>query len=330
MALIEVRTQEELDAALKKSPDARIACIGTGWFIARGSSHVEARESSHVEAWGSSHVVARESSHVVARESSHVEAWGSSHVEAWGSSHVVARESSHVVARESSHVEAWGSSHVVARESSHVEAWGSSHVVARESSHVVARESSHVEAWGSSHVVAWGSSHVVARESSHVVAWGSSHVEASKYVSISLQSGLAVVSGGVVIKVPPIDTVEAWCDYYGTPIVDGITTLYKALDATFTSGYKFLYTPGSLVEAPDWDGGKAECGGGLHGCAHPLDALGFQSDAVKFVAIPVRVEDIVVHCPASSPNKVKFRKSCGPVLEVDRHGKAIALTTVSV
>jgi hypothetical protein len=160
------------------------------------------------------------------------------------------------------------------------------------------------------------------------VARESSHVEASKFVAVHHASAAAIVTGGVVIKVPPIDTVDAWCDYFGAPIVDGITTLYKALDATFTSGYKFHYAPGSLVEAPDWDGGAAECGGGLHGCAHPLDALYFMQEATKFVAIPVRVEDIVVHCPAGSPRKVKFRKSCGPVMECDRYGKAIAVATV--
>jgi hypothetical protein len=120
MERIEVKTQEEFDAAVKAGNTA--ICI-YGFFVARDSSHVEALGSSHVVAWGSSHVEARDSAHV----------------EACGSSYVVARDSAHVFARDSSHVEARDSAHVEARGSAHVEAWGSSHVVALGSSHVVAR-----------------------------------------------------------------------------------------------------------------------------------------------------------------------------------------------
>ena len=72
-----VRTQEELDAALKAgAPTIYIKSDAGVWLTLcdSGSSHVEARGSSHVVALGSSHVVAWESSHVEARGSSHVEA----------------------------------------------------------------------------------------------------------------------------------------------------------------------------------------------------------------------------------------------------------------
>jgi hypothetical protein len=237
---------------------------------------------------------------------------------AWGSSHVEARESSHVEAWGSSHVVAWESSHVEARESSHVEAWGSSHVEAR--------ESSHVEAWGSSHVVAWGSSHVVAWESSHVEAWGSSHVEASKYVAIHKpENSEATISGGIVIEVKAPRTPEEWCDYYGVAVRRGVVTLYKALNDVFGAPHNgFLYTPGSKPKAPDWDGGKAECGGGLHFSPSPVLALQWYSGSdVRFVACPVRLKEVVVHHPAVYPAKVKAPRVCGRVYEVDRFGKRI-------
>jgi len=285
MARVEIATQAELDAL--KSGDIGIVRVGT--FLARGSSHVVA--------WGSSHV----------------EAWGSSHVEAWGSSHVVARERSHVVAQERSHVVARGSSHVEAWGSSHVEAWGSSHVVARGSSHVVARERSHVVAWESSHVVAWESSHVVAQERSHVVA--------SQYVAVHRHGAAPVVVGGVVIDVkPPVNAIE-WAAFYGARITNGTVLVYKAVRDDYRSAHGFPYRPGTTVEAPDWDGGLAECGGGLHFSPSPLAALEFDDAATRFVACPVSLDDIRPPDERDAyPHKIKARRVVGPIFEVDRSG----------
>jgi hypothetical protein len=205
----------------------------------------------------------------------------------------------------SAHVEAWGSAHVVAWESAHVEAWVSAHVVARESAHVEARESAHVEAWGSAHVVA------------------------SRYVTITKHGATAITEGGVLVVVPPITTAEDWCDYYGAKVTDGIATLYKVVRADYRSQHGFLYQPGTSPEAPDWDGGVAECGGGLHFCAHPIAALDFDGEATKFLACPVALADIVVHHPAGYPHKIKARRICGPIVEVDRYGKPLQPAAVS-
>ena len=210
---------------------------------------------------------------------------------------------------------AWGSSHVVARGSSHVVAWGSSHVVAW--------GSSHVEAWGSSHVEAWESSHVEAWESSHVVAWGSSHVEASKYVAVHKpEQSKATISGGVIIEVKEPRTAKEWCDCYGVEVKRGIVTLYKALNADLAAPHNgFKYKVGSKPKAPDWDGGRLECGGGLHFSPSPTFALQWYSKPdVRFVACPVRLKEIVVHYPARYPAKVKAPGVCGKVFEVDRFG----------
>jgi len=238
---------------------------------------------------------------------------GSKSVEAWGSSHVVARGSSHV--------EAWGSSHVVAWGSSHVEAWGSSHVEARESSHVVARESSHV----------------VARESSHVEAWGSSHVVASKFASVTVDrnsaDNAAVVSGGVLIEIPAISTAEDWCAYHGAEVADGIAILYKAVDDDYATANSrrvgIFYTPGSEPTAPDWDP-EPECGGGLHFTARPTAAKSYNPTATRFIACPVALADIVVHSPASYPDKVKAPRLAGPAVEVDIYGEPVAAPAEAV
>jgi hypothetical protein len=285
------RSVKEVRVATQAELDAALAAgdypilVGDGYFVAWESSHVEARESSHV----------------VARESSHVVAWESSHVVALGSSHVEARESSHVEARESSHVVAWGSSHVVA--------WGSSHVEARESSHVVAWESSHVEAWGAAQVIARGAAKVIA----------------AAFCAVTILSAAAKVEGGVQIKPPDITTGSAWCEYQAVDVGDdGIATLFKAVDAAWCSPRGFAYQPGTTVEAPDWDGGKEECGGGLHFVPHASMAPRWMSEWKHIVACPVRVEDIAAHgFNADYPDKCKAARVCAPIFEVDINGKRI-------
>ncbi len=172
-----------------------------------------------------------------------------------------------------------------------------------------------VEAWGSSRVVAWGSSHVVAR--------GSSHVVAAKLVSVHIH-GSPSVSGGLQIPVVLPRNLAEWCDFYGATREDGIVLLYKGVRDDYRSGYGFLYAVGSTPVCPDWDGGERECGGGFHLCAHPSDALFFDGKATRFLACPVAEEDIAVHPDAEYPSKVKVRRICQPIYEVDRYGNRMA------
>lgn len=209
------------------------------------------------------------------------------------------------------HVQAWESSHVEAWESSHVEAFGNSYVVAR----------------GSSRVEARGSSHVVARESSHVIAYENSRVEASKCVPVQIYSLYSQVTGGIQIKIEYPKTAEEWCEFYGVKVdaKTGIAVLFKAVHDDYRSAHNFLYLPGTTPEAPDWDGGRAECGGGLHFSPHPVMAHEFDFRATRFMACPVRVKDIVVHKDAGNPSKVKAPRTALPIWECDRYGKPVSL-----
>jgi hypothetical protein len=238
---------------------------------------------------------------------------GQPHVEAWGSSQprVVARESSQP------RVEAWESSqpHVVARESSQPR------VVARESSQprVVARESSqpHVEAWGSSQP------HVAAKANCQVHVRGNVSVVAAAAVAILISGGSPTITGGGYISRVNIESPASWCDYYGADVVDGYALLFKALDSDFKANYnQFDYTPGTTPEAPDWDGGERECGGGLHFSPTPLHALEFFSGAKRFVCCRVALDSIVVHPNGDYPQKVKAPR-VAEIWEVDRYGKRI-------
>ena len=172
--------------------------------------------------------------------------------------------------------------------------------------------SSQVRAYGSSQVRAYGSSQVRAYDSSQVRAYGNNSV-------VTVHGKYVKASGKYIIKVKPVASLQAWFESYGLKITRGAVVLFKAVDADYRSSHNFVYTPGSIPTAPDWDGGKAECGGGLHFCPTPGHALEFQN-GVKFVACPVRVKDIAFHRNADYPTKVKAKRCCAPVWECDING----------
>lgn len=174
-------------------------------------------------------------------------------------------------------------------------------------------------------IVARGSSqpHIVANGYAQLSVWGKVIAKVSAKVSVLIHGDLAQISGGKQTKVR-LKTSKGWCDYYGVEIRKGIATLFKAIDddySTPTARTKnIFYKPGDRPSAPDWDGGKDECGGGLHASCHPLAALRFNPTAKKFVALPVRLKDFKPYPQAQYPDKVKFEKVAGPVWEVDRDG----------
>ena len=293
--MIPVNTQAELDKACEqRDPVVHIAVKGR-FMISKtiGWLRLTMVAECSVVAWGNSSVVAR--------ENSSVEAWENSSVVAWGNSSVEARENSSVVARENSSVVAWENSSVEARENSSVEA----------------RENSSVEAWENSSVVAWG--HVFVR------LWGAFKIKATALVIIAKHGAAKSIEGGRVLDMPRPTTPQGWCDFYGVPVVDGVAVLYKAVTGDFRSGarWNFPYEPGTTPVAPDWDGGREECGGGLHFSPSPVAALQFHPEAKKFVGCPVALADIAVHPDGQYPEKVKARGCCGPVFEVDRKGNPV-------
>ena len=198
-------------------------------------------------------------------------------------------------------------------------------------------------------VVTAGQPRVVARESSQprVVAWESSQprVEAWGFVQLALQGRVVAacgphvqvraegpdpeVSGGLLQRFA-LTTAAEWCDYYGARVVDGVAMLYKAVGDDYRSGHGALYLPGTTVEAADWDGGRAECGGGLHFCAHPAVALGYHAAATRYVVCPVRLADCRPPQPTDqSPNKIKARCVCGLIVEVDEDGEPVPVTVTA-
>ncbi|MGL5935869.1 MAG: hypothetical protein ACRCZI_09645, partial [Cetobacterium sp.] len=203
-----------------------------------------------------------------------------------------------------------------------VRAWASATVLAWDSATVRASGSATVRAWASATVEASGSATVEASGSVTVRASGSATVRASDWVAVHQHSDTAEITGGVVIRPPDLTAAENWCAYHGVEVIDGVATLYKAVDDAWTTTRKTSYAPGSVPVAPDWDPKPRECGGGIHLCARPWIAKDrYHQRATRFVGVPVRVAEIRVH--PGDTNKVRVPRACAAVYEVDIDGEAL-------
>ena len=154
----------------------------------------------------------------------------------------------------------------------------------------------------------------------HVVA------KCTAKVAVLIFSKNAKVTGGkqtrVVLKTP-----ADWCDYYGVKVVRGVATLFKAVDDDYSTDKarrtNVSYKPGKKPVAPDWDGGKAECGGGLHFSPTQAMARAF-NNTNKFVACQVRLKDM--RAPKYDdryPEKIKAKCVCKPIYEVNEDGERL-------
>jgi hypothetical protein len=209
----------------------------------------------------------------------------------------------------------WGNSVLWARDSTSVTAWGSAVILAGQSATVEALETATVVAGGSVAVRAFGSTMVRARNEVRVDAGGG--------VSVMRHGGRAVVAGGTTVAVERPATAAEWCAYYGVEVQDGVAVLFKAVEDDFSTYHRGSYVPGTEPSAADWDGGALECGAGLHFSPRPTFALLHPDDRVRFVACPVRLEDIAVHPQGVYPDKVKARAVCAPVYEVHEDGTPV-------
>ena len=319
----QVRTQKELDAALKAGEYPIL--VGDGYFEASGSATVRAWDSATVRAWDSATVSASGSATVSASGSATVSASGSATVSAWDSATVSASGSATVSASGSATVRAWDSATVSASGSATVRAWDSATVRAWDSATVRASGSATVSAWDSATVRASGAVQVQAR--------GLARIIATAFVAVTILGAKVSVEGGVHIRPPDTTSGQAWCEHHGVGVVDGVATLYKAVEADWRGSNKhtgITYRPGDTPAAPDWDEGRAECGGGLHFGPTPWQATGWLPDWAHLVACPVLVTEISAHgFDAQFPEKVKAPRVCAPCYEVDIDGKRLEQPAVA-
>jgi hypothetical protein len=228
---------------------------------------------------------------------------------------VRAHERAYVSALGEATVEAWGRSSIDAFERATVGASESARVWAFGEAAVEARDTCFVEAEGLAHVRAFGAS--------VVRAGGQATIEAGDGVSVTVHGTTVNVHGGRVTQAAVPQTAEEWCAHYGVTIEDGVAVLYKAVDDDFVSHHGTSYRPGTEPRATDWDGGQAECGGGLHLAPRPGLALPRSYGARRFVACPVRVADIAIHANGLYLGTAKVPEVCAPVYEVDALGQPV-------
>jgi len=244
------------------------------------------------------------------------------------STQVRAYDSTQVTAYDSTQVTAYHSAQVTAYHSAQVTAYHSAQVTAYHSVQVTAYYSTQVRAYDSVQVTAYDLAQVRAYHSVQVRAYDSAQVTASRFVAVTAHGQqVSVDGGGVLIQIPVIRTAAEWLEYHGVPVVDGIAVLFKTVSSEFISGYGMSYAPGTTPEAPDWDA-TVERGGGLHFCARPVECLSFYDlPGYRFVACPVRVDEIVVRENAMYPNKVKAPRVALPCYECDIDGNRVTETT---
>ena len=183
-----------------------------------------------------------------------------------------------------------------------------------------------VQASGSATVEAWGSATVRASGACQVIVRGLANVIASAFVAVTILSAQAKVEGGVQITPPDTTTGAAWCEFYGVPVTEGVAVLYKAVEDDWRGKTKttVTYRPGEEPTAPDWDGGKAECGGGLHFFAHPWEGSRWCDGYKHILGCPVKVDELSAKGQSAQyPDKVKAPGVCAPVYEVNVDGERI-------
>ena len=166
-------------------------------------------------------------------------------------------------------------------------------VSATGSATVTAYGSATVRAYATATVTAFGSATVTAFGSATVRAYDSATVSASAHVAVRVQSAHAVASGGVIIDMSTLDLTNAasWCEHHGVEVVDGVATVFKAVDDSWTTSRGTDYSPGSLPTALDWRDDH-ERGGGLHFSPWPWQALEYHPGATRFVAAGVPIETL--------------------------------------
>jgi hypothetical protein len=147
-------------------------------------------------------------------------------------------------------------------------------------------------------------------------------------VVVTRQSANATVKGGVLIDMTTVDLTDpvTWCEHVGVTVVDGVATLFKALDADLTAGQEYTptrYEPGDTATAGDWRDDN-QCGHGLHLSPTVSCATTYRCDAARWVRVEVPIADLRPIL-GSGAAKCKVR-SCGVVAEVDRYGRDLAVT----
>lgn len=265
-------------------------------------------------------IIAEGRSVVHAMRGTTVRAAGDAIVYAHDDAAVEASGRTHVVASDEARVQGHHQASIYATHEARVSANDRCLVIARGKSVVNARNRCRIDAGDTSRVQAENQARVILSDFANVYTFNSAVI-----YRVAETSGEIHVGANTTIVVPDLSKPINWCLFYDAKSENGIVTLYKAVDLDYSTekgrAAGIDYAPGSVPVAPDWDNGESECGGGLHLCPAPIYTLDFYLYPPRFVACPVRFEDIRVFPTPKYPAKVKVRAVSGPCYEVDLAGQ---------
>jgi hypothetical protein len=178
---------------------------------------------------------------------------------------------------------------------------------------------------GAPRVEAWESSapRVEAKGCVQLRVRGSVAVTAAAAVAILVLGGKPKIEGGGYVHTVDCSTPAKWCEHYGVEVRAGVALLGKVVRDDYRSSHAFTYAVGATPVAPDWNGAKQECGGGLHFSPVPAMAREFDRDGTRYLVCPVALADIVVHPNGDYPQKCKARAVDAPLWEVTVDGAPV-------
>ena len=237
----------------------------------------------------------------------------------WGNSRAKLRENSRAELRENASAELW--------ENASAKLWGNSSAELW--------ENASAELWGNASAELWENSRAELRENASAsllenasaTLLENASAELSRFTVAWLRSPSAKATGtGHVIDVTDavLSTPDAWAEYHGVEVINGIATVYKALYDHYGTNrpeWRGAYAPGKAPEAPDWRD-DAFCGGGLHFSPTPRQASDYLWGATRWVKVGVELATLRPILDGGTP-KCKVPKVVVPCVEVDINGDPV-------
>ena len=204
---------------------------------------------------------------------------------------------------------------------------GNSSAELQENSRATLWENSSATLWENSSATLWENSSAELYENSSAKLQENSSATLSRFTVARLHSpsGKATGTGHVIdVTNATLSAPDAWAEYHGVEVINGIATVYKALYDHYGTDrlwWEGAYAPGKLPEAPDWRD-DASCGGGLHFSPTPRQASEYLPGATRWVKVGVELATLRPILDGGTP-KCKVPKVVVPCVEVDINGEPV-------
>ena len=267
--------------------------------------------NSSATLWGNSRAELWDDTSAELRDDASATLWGNSSATLKGNARATLKGNARATLRDDASAELWGNSSATL--------WGTSRAELWDDTSAELRDDASATLGGNARATLWGNS--------SATLWGNSRAELSRFTVARLHSSSAKATGtGHIIDVSDavLSAPDAWAEYHGVEVINGIATVYKALHdhyGTDRPGWRGAYAPGKAPEAPDWRD-DASCGGGLHFSPTPRQASEYLLGATRWVKVGVDLATLRPILNYGTP-KCKAPKVVVPCVEVDINGELV-------